>query len=138
VTYQPDPGTTLAAVEAIDSAQKAFTRQQVAYLVAVAYRSGLTHGQAYDIGELLATWADEHPEPPTREDRIAAEIARGGPALFTGGMPIPATYFPADPGRTPPRFPTLDEQASWLSAKDIAFCRRYARERYAPREGGRS
>lgn len=123
-------GGILAVTEAIRGDQQNFRRDLVAYLVAVAYRSGLAHGHAYDVAELLATWDEKQQDPPTREDRIAAELASYGPAGFDGGLPKPATYFPPDEDRVAPRFPRLEEQAAWLSAEDVAFCRRYAAENY--------
>jgi hypothetical protein len=127
VTVTLDPGTTLAATQALTSRRgQTWTDEQVAYLIALAYHNGLTDGHDHRTAELLATWAEHPAEPqPTRQDRIAAEVAAGGPALFTGGLPKPADYFPADPDRVPPRFPRLDEQ-TWLTADDVAFCRSHA------------
>lgn len=128
MTIQLDPGTTLAAAEALQAWRgKPWTDEQVAYLIALAYREGLAHGNTFQVAELLATWAEHPAEPmPTRADRIAAEVAAAGPERFAGGLPIPPTYFPADPDRVPPKFPTLAEQAAWLTPQDVAFCRAQA------------
>jgi hypothetical protein len=88
VTYKPDPGTTLAAIEAMRT-QDTFTRDQVAYLIAVAYQVGRRHTLAEDLAETVACW-DEHATPAqTRERRIAARIAAyertSGPATYLGG-----------------------------------------------------
>jgi hypothetical protein len=133
VTYQPDPGTTLTAVDAIRDGQELFDRAQVTYLMHLAFGSGLFYGHSFDVADMLATWAAHGIEQPSRAERIAAEVAAAGPAKFAGGLPQPPTYYPADPARVAPRFPTLDEQAIWLSADDVEFCRRYARENYGGR-----
>jgi hypothetical protein len=77
------PGTTLAALHAFDH-QQTFTRKQVAYIIRLSYNLGLAHGHAYDIAELLATWAEQD-RPPTRDERIAAEVAAPGPPRYPGG-----------------------------------------------------
>lgn len=88
MTYKPDPGTTLAATEAMRT-QDTFTRDQVAYLIAVAYQVGRQHTLTQDLAETIACW-DEHATPPqTREQRIAARMAHyertSGPARYHGG-----------------------------------------------------
>lgn len=127
MTITLDPGTTLAATDALKHRRgQQWTDEQVAYLIALAYTSGLTDGHTRQVAELIATWA-EHPTTPapTRQDRIAAEVAAAGPARFAGGLPRPQDYFPADPDRVPPKFPTLAEQAAWLSPDDVVFCRQH-------------
>lgn len=81
-----DAGTTLAAAEALKHRRgRTWTDEQVAYLIELAYRTGLAKGRAYDTAELLATWSEKHVDPPTREDRIAAEMASYGPVKYHGG-----------------------------------------------------
>jgi len=75
VTYQPDPGTTLNAADALRSGQQSFTREQVAYLLHLAYRTGLHQNRSAGTAELVATWAAKHQRPPTRAERIAVEVA---------------------------------------------------------------
>lgn len=77
-------GITLNAAAALPR-QQTFSRAQVAYLIELAYRTGLTARRAYDIGELHASWAEHHTDPPTRADRVAAEIAAAGPCRYLGG-----------------------------------------------------
>ncbi len=81
-------GVTLKAVEALDE-QGAFTRAQVAYLIALAYESGLVQGHrdlaehldaARGMAEIADCWA-EHAQPrASREQRVARrhrEMAEG-------------------------------------------------------------
>lgn len=79
------PGVTLAACHALTGPQELFTRAQVAYLIDLAYQTGLAHGRAYDEAQLLTGWLEHHTDPPTRADRIAAEVNRAGPATYRGG-----------------------------------------------------
>lgn len=68
-------GTTLRAIDAIRSPQQTYTRDQVAYLMHLAYLSGRTTRALDDLAELHGTWA-EHREPRiTREQRVAERIA---------------------------------------------------------------
>lgn len=88
MTSTLSPGTTLAAVEAMHR-QDTFTRDQVAYLIAVAYEVGRRHTLAEDLAETVACW-DEHATPAqTREQRIAARMANyeqiSGPGRYHGG-----------------------------------------------------
>lgn len=160
MTYQPDPGTTLAAAEALFGDQQVFTRDQVAYLLALA----LDQRRITDLAETLATWAAAEHAPPSRTPRVAARIAEmtantrqihrargwpddyeytGGPVDWDTGLatqpaqdqpfPQPVSLFPADDDRVRPRFPSLDEQATWLSPGDLVFCRNYARTEHGSR-----
>ncbi|BEL09192.1 hypothetical protein Q0Z83_073830 [Actinoplanes sichuanensis] len=70
-----DAGTVLRAGEALLGDQEEFTREQVAYLVALAFESGIRFASTYAQGEMLASWAAHHVAPPTRQERIAAELA---------------------------------------------------------------
>ncbi|GIE79073.1 hypothetical protein Aph02nite_50230 [Actinoplanes philippinensis] len=103
-----DAGTVLRAGEALLGEQETFTREQVAYLIDLAFESGLRFRAAYAEGEMLASWARHHGAPPTRAERIAAELAavdraarlraeregrpyrvyRGGPVDWETGAPV--------------------------------------------------
>lgn len=138
-------GITLSAVEAIQGGQETFTKEQVAYLFGLAYEIGRRHTLAEDLAETIANW-DEHTlddgrctvvRPAlrgavrnVREKRKAARLAEyerlAGPPRFEGGLPPPPSTYPSE-GRRTPRFPTLTEQAEWLTTDDIAYLRRRAR-----------
>jgi hypothetical protein len=140
------PGVTLSAVEALTAGQEAYSSAQVAYLIGLSYEIGRRHTLAEDLAETIANW-DEHTlddgrctvvRPAlrsavrnVRDRRKAARLAEyerlSGTPRFAGGLPSPRSTYP-DEGRRPPKFPTLAEQAEWLSAADIAYLRQYARE----------
>lgn len=91
MTITLDPGTTLAATEALRTRRgQGWTDEQVAYLIALAYQTGRIHGYAEDLAETLGTWR-EHAAPArlTRAQRIQARLAEAerlyGPARYTGG-----------------------------------------------------
>lgn len=78
-------GVTLKAVESLANRdQQHFTREQVAYLIALAYDSGVTQGRgdlaehlehAADMAEVADCWR-QHAQPrPTREQRVAQRLA---------------------------------------------------------------
>lgn len=74
IHHAPTPGVTLAAVEAL-RIQQTFTREQVAYLMALAYESGRAQAAGEDLAETIACWT-EHPLPSlTREQRVAQRMA---------------------------------------------------------------
>lgn len=82
------PGTTLAAVEAMQT-QETFTRAQAAYLIALAYETGRRQRLAEGLAETTACWA-EHPTPQqVREQRVADRLAAmerySGPPTYQGG-----------------------------------------------------
>lgn len=114
-------GVTLSATEALQGDQQVFTREQVAYLIELAWMSGLSHGRLYDQAELIATWDAATSPRETREQRVAREIAAAGPEKFAGGLPTPPTYF-AGGGKTLGRIPTLEEQ-TWLTDDDRVYLR---------------
>lgn len=70
-------GSTLAAAEALsDPTRETFTRAQVAYLIDLAFRTGVQHRNTYDRAEMIGNW-DTHTSPHrTRAQRIAAEMRR--------------------------------------------------------------
>jgi len=68
-------GVTLKAVQALqDPDVQHFTREQVAYLIHLAFLSGAEHRRAHDLAELLASWDINTPPRRTRQDRIAWEM----------------------------------------------------------------
>ncbi len=70
------PGTTLAACEALTGGQELFTRDQVAYYSALAYRSGAAAAHRDDIAELTMTW-ERNPTPrESYETRVAQRLAQ--------------------------------------------------------------
>lgn len=79
------PGVTLAAGQALIDGRDVFTSAQVAYLMHLAYRSGLETGRSQDQAEMLATWAEHIGRPPTRQERIDYEVALAGPVKYHGG-----------------------------------------------------
>lgn len=103
-----DAGTVLRAGEALLGEQETFTREQVAYLVSLAFESGIRFASTHAQGEMLSSWAQHHAAPPTRAERIAAELAaadrgarlraeregrpyriyRGGPVEWETGAPV--------------------------------------------------
>lgn len=98
MTYQPDPGTTLAAVEAMRT-QHTFTREQLAYLIAVAYEIGRRQTLAEDLAETIACWEQHDTPAQTRDARKAARLAaydraagpvryHGGPVDWETGVPV--------------------------------------------------
>jgi hypothetical protein len=60
----PRAGVTLKAVDALrDTNVQHFTREQVAYLMHLAFLSGAEHRRAHDVAELMATWDEKFPGP---------------------------------------------------------------------------
>jgi hypothetical protein len=100
VTITLDPGTTLAATDALKHRRgQTWTDEQVAYLIALAYQTGRLHGFADDLAETVETWR-EHVSPAriTRAQRKAAREAQmrnppagtymGGPVDWETGKPL--------------------------------------------------
>lgn len=103
---RPTAGVTLSATAGMAS-QATFTREQVAYLIHLAFLSGGNARTALDMAEIEGIH-DEHPPDPrmTRQQRVAARLAdmheraeraRAGktphpfwPTLHPGGWPLPA------------------------------------------------
>jgi hypothetical protein len=87
VSTQLDPGTNLAAAEAMRN-HEVFNRDQVAYLMHLAYETGRVHGWADDMADMAGTW-QEHAQPrKTREDHIRRrldEMEAAFPSVYTGG-----------------------------------------------------
>jgi hypothetical protein len=74
---RPTAGVTLKAVDALrDQDVQHFTREQVAYLMHLAFLSGAEHRRAFDLAELIATWDANSTPQQTREQRIAYEMQR--------------------------------------------------------------
>jgi hypothetical protein len=74
---RPTAGVTLKAVDALrDPNVQHFTREQVAYLMHLAFLSGAEHRRAFDLAELIATWDTSTTPRQTREQRIAWEMQR--------------------------------------------------------------
>jgi hypothetical protein len=62
-----------------------WTSDEMAYLIRLAFTAGIRYRATYAEGEMLASWAAHHHAPPTREERIAAELAAYGPVKYEGG-----------------------------------------------------
>lgn len=70
-------GVTLKAAEALtDPNRQYFTREQVAYLIHLAFLSGAEHRRAFDTAELIATWDADTTPQQTQEARIAWELGQ--------------------------------------------------------------
>lgn len=79
-------GSILNAVNALNNPDRTtFSRAEVAWLIRLAYRTGLHHGRRHDLADWLEGWAEHHPDPPTRADRIAAETGPPRPGDYPGG-----------------------------------------------------
>ncbi|MDG4792086.1 hypothetical protein O7626_40430 [Micromonospora sp. WMMD1102] len=68
-------GITLNAVGSIANGQQTYTRDQVSYLVSLAYETGRTHGATEDMAEVVACWAEFAEPRATRQQRTAARLA---------------------------------------------------------------
>lgn len=100
MTSTLSPGTTLAAVEAMRG-QDTFTRDQVAYLVHLAYETGRLHGYAREMADTVECWQDHLQPRATRAQRKAARDAvmrnpptgtyTGGPVDWETGQPLRET-----------------------------------------------
>ncbi|MEH1013061.1 hypothetical protein V6U90_08110 [Micromonospora sp. CPCC 206060] len=71
----PTAGGILAATDAMRSDQQTYTREQVAYLMHLAYDSGRTARYVGDLAELHAGWARHPIQRPTAEQRYAERMA---------------------------------------------------------------
>lgn len=105
----PSAGGILAAADALQGPQQTFTREQVAYLMHLAYDSGRTARHLDDVAELHAGWA-RHPrqanaaqqryrermaEMAAQAAQVNAELGRppgyrydGGPVDWETGRPL--------------------------------------------------
>lgn len=70
-----DAGTILRATNALKAGQSAFTANQVAYLIALAYDTGRRHAAAEDIAATVGCWSEYANPAQARGARIAAELA---------------------------------------------------------------
>ncbi|MEQ4301581.1 hypothetical protein ABNF97_09340 [Plantactinospora sp. B6F1] len=68
-------GVTLNATASIRDGQTTYTREQVAYLVALAYESGRAHAVTEDMAEVAACWAEFAEPRLSREQRVTARLA---------------------------------------------------------------
>jgi hypothetical protein len=106
----PSAGGVLTAVDALqDPARQTFTREQVAYLLRLAYDSGRTAAYVGDLAELHADWARHPLQQVTAVERYADRMAEfeiaamkvnaalgrppgyrydGGPVDFETGRPL--------------------------------------------------
>lgn len=108
MTYAITPGGVLRASEALQSDRETFDRDEVAYLMQLAYTSGSSEREVADIAEVRATWERNAVRPLTPEERYtermdemakaAAEAAEaagrpynehpGGPVDWHTGEPV--------------------------------------------------
>ena len=94
----PTAGGILAAAAALqDPTRQTFNREQVAYLMHLAYDAGRTATYLDDIAELHAGWARNRDPQPTAEQRYEQRLAemggrdctyRGGPVDWETGRPV--------------------------------------------------
>lgn len=108
-------GVTLSAVEALGSAE-IFTRDQVAYLIHLAYLSGGRTRNLLEDAELVATFAEHVTPKIVREQRILARIAAMTEAAARARNGPPPRYWPAAmPGGwpLPPELPSDDPDDWW-------------------------
>lgn len=71
----PSAGGILAAADALRGPQQTYTREQVAYLLRLAYDSGRTATYLDDLAQWHCTWADRPFLRRTYEQRVADETA---------------------------------------------------------------
>lgn len=72
----PTAGGILAAADALqDPTRATFTREQVAYLMHLAYDAGRTATHLDDIARIHCTWVDNAERRRTYEQRVADELA---------------------------------------------------------------
>jgi len=67
-------GVTLNAVAALVGGQETFTREQVAYLIALAYRSGMAASYEEDVAELHVSWQTRAERQRVYERRVAQRM----------------------------------------------------------------
>lgn len=71
----PSAGGILAAADALRGPQQTFNREQVAYLMHLAYDSGRTATHLADVARIHCASEDSGWMRPTYEQRVAEEIA---------------------------------------------------------------
>lgn len=74
-THTTPAGVTLRVVDALHGPQQTFTRDQVAYLISLAYQAGRRHAAADDLAEMVGCWQEYAEAPRTREQRVADRMA---------------------------------------------------------------
>lgn len=74
-TTRPTAGGVLAATTAMQDPHRIYTRDEVAYLMHLAYEAGRLHAAAEDHAETAACWAEFAQPRPTREQRVAERLA---------------------------------------------------------------
>lgn len=74
-TTQPTAGGILAATTAMQDPHRTYDRDEVAYLMHLAYEAGRLHAAAEDHAEVAACWAEFAQPTPTREQRVADRLA---------------------------------------------------------------
>lgn len=102
----PTAGVTLRAVDALVIADT-FTRDQVAYLMALAYESGRTAAFREDLAEVQVVWDASAQPRPTHEEAVTRRAAslpgHGIPVTMRGGQqsPLAVCDWPpvAEPGQ---------------------------------------
>lgn len=68
-------GVILAAADALNSGQQAFTRAQAAYLMRIAYDAGRTARYREDLAELHSTWDGSTWRHKTNEQMVAERLS---------------------------------------------------------------
>ncbi|MEU4570804.1 hypothetical protein [Micromonospora sp. NPDC023956] len=105
----PSAGGILAAADALHSPQQTFTRDQVAYLMHLAYDSGRTAHHLEDVARLHCTGIDNAFLRRTHEQRVADEIA---------DMTARAERLHADMGR-PPGYEYRGGPVDWDTGRPV-------------------
>lgn len=91
MTFHPEPGEILAASESLSGAPKeSFSRAEVAFLIALAYKTGRVQSLAEDQAERSLERLPEKLDPDEvrqrrRRERLADYERRSGPARYNGG-----------------------------------------------------
>lgn len=106
----PSAGGILAAADALTSGQETFTRDQVAYLLRLAYDSGRTAQYVGDIAELHADWARHPQQRATAEERYQQRMAE---------MAASAAQINAELGR-PPGYRYDGGPVDWETGRPLA------------------
>ncbi|MEU4772942.1 hypothetical protein [Micromonospora sp. NPDC023644] len=106
----PSAGGILAAADALQGPQQTFNREQVAYLMHLAYESGRTAEYVADVAELHATWARHPQQRTTAEERYQQRMAE---------MPACAAQINAELGR-PPGYRYDGGPVDWETGRPLA------------------
>lgn len=105
----PSAGGILAAADAIRGPQTTYTREQVAYLMHLAYLSGATARHLGDINEMTKTWATHPHQRITAEQRHAERMAE---------MAAHAAQINAELGR-PPGYEYHGGSVDWETGRPL-------------------